>query len=158
MDIGDRLKAFRDFKNLSRGDIAHRTGLPRCYISRVENGHTVPSVETLERFARALDIPIYQIFHEDEQPPKETKKDEEWGGSGQDAKLLNRWCRLLSRTKTADYKLLLWLAKEMAKRAKPPRDPERFRKNTNRKKYESKTNTPPLSASTDSEPFGLGRR
>ena len=58
MVIGDRLKTLREAKDLSQGDIEKRTGLLRCYVSRVENGHTVPSVETLQEFARALKLPI----------------------------------------------------------------------------------------------------
>ena len=53
MVIGEQLKALREQKDLSQGDIEKRTGLLRCYISRVENGHTVPGVETLEKLARA---------------------------------------------------------------------------------------------------------
>ena len=60
MVIGDRLKTLREAKDLSQGDIEQRTGLLRCYVSRVENGHTVPSLETLEKFARALE-PRYTI-------------------------------------------------------------------------------------------------
>jgi ribosome-binding protein aMBF1 (putative translation factor) len=59
--IGDRLREFREAKNLSQGDIEKRTGLLRCYASRVENGDTVPAVETLQKFARALEIPLYQL-------------------------------------------------------------------------------------------------
>jgi transcriptional regulator with XRE-family HTH domain len=54
MVIGEKLKALREQKNMSQGDIEKRTGLLRCYLSRAENGHTVPSVDTLERLARAL--------------------------------------------------------------------------------------------------------
>jgi transcriptional regulator with XRE-family HTH domain len=54
MIVGERIRALREAKKLSQGDIQQRTGLFRCYTSRVENGHTVPSVETLEKFARAL--------------------------------------------------------------------------------------------------------
>jgi transcriptional regulator with XRE-family HTH domain len=54
--IGDRLRDMREQKKLSQGDIEKRTGLPRCYISRVENGHTVPAIETLEKLARALEV------------------------------------------------------------------------------------------------------
>jgi transcriptional regulator with XRE-family HTH domain len=61
--IGDRLKEIRESKELSQGDIESRTGLLRCYLSRVENGHTVPSIETLEKIARAMQIPMYQIFY-----------------------------------------------------------------------------------------------
>ena len=64
MIIGDRLRALREEKKFSQGEIEKRTGLLRCYVSRVENGHTVPAVETLEKFARALEVPMYQLFYE----------------------------------------------------------------------------------------------
>ena len=70
MVISDRLRAIREQKDLSQGDIEQRTGLKRCYVSRVENGHTVPSIETLEKLARALEIPMYQLFYEGEEPPE----------------------------------------------------------------------------------------
>jgi transcriptional regulator with XRE-family HTH domain len=60
--IGDRLRSIRGEKKLSQGDVEKRTGLLRCYISRVENGHTVPAIETIEKFARALEVPMYQLF------------------------------------------------------------------------------------------------
>jgi transcriptional regulator with XRE-family HTH domain len=69
MMIGERLKAIRITKNLSQGVIEARTGLLRCYIPRVENGHTTPSVETLEKLARGLDVPMYQLFYDGEGPP-----------------------------------------------------------------------------------------
>ena len=59
MLIGDRLRAIREAKKLSQGDIERRSGLLRPYLSRIEN-HTVPSVETLEKLARALEVPLYQ--------------------------------------------------------------------------------------------------
>jgi transcriptional regulator with XRE-family HTH domain len=65
MVIGDKLKTLRAQKNLSQGDVEKRTGLLRCYISRVENGHTVPSVDTLEKMARALEVPMYRLFADD---------------------------------------------------------------------------------------------
>ena len=70
MIIGDRLRELRVAKKLSQGDIEKRTGLLRCYISRVENGHTVPAIETLEKMARALEVPLYQLFYDGEEPPK----------------------------------------------------------------------------------------
>ncbi len=69
MVIGQRLRALREKKNLSQGHIEKKTGLLRCYISRVENGYTVPAVETLEKFARALEIPMYQLFYDGVEPP-----------------------------------------------------------------------------------------
>jgi transcriptional regulator with XRE-family HTH domain len=70
MVISDRLRQLREEKKLSQGDIEKRTGLLRCYISRVENGHTVPAIETLEKLARALEVPVYQLFYDGEEPPK----------------------------------------------------------------------------------------
>ena len=70
MIIGDRLRKLREEKKLSQGDIESRSGLLRCYISRVENGHTVPAVETLEKLARALEIPLYKLFYEGDELPK----------------------------------------------------------------------------------------
>src|SRR5438270_11150246 len=69
MIIGDRLKALREEKDLSQGDIEKRTGLLRCYVSRVENGHTVPSVETLEKFARALEVPLHHLMYDGDELP-----------------------------------------------------------------------------------------
>jgi len=69
MVIGVRLRKLREEKNLSQGDIEDRTGLLRCYISRVENGHTVPSLGTLEKLAAALEIPLYQLFYDGAEPP-----------------------------------------------------------------------------------------
>src|ERR1700674_2919886 len=57
MIIGDRLRALREDKKLSQGEIEKRTGLLRCYISRVENGHTVPAIETMEKMARPWKFP-----------------------------------------------------------------------------------------------------
>src|SRR5258705_7663883 len=70
MMIGNRLRALRAAKKLSQGDVEKRSGLLRCYVSRVENGHTVPAIDTLEKWARALGIPMYQLFYEGEAPPK----------------------------------------------------------------------------------------
>src|SRR5580658_2995775 len=66
MVIGEKLKLLREQKNMSQGDIEKRTGLLRCYISRVENGHTVPAIDTLEKMAQALDVPMYRLFTDDE--------------------------------------------------------------------------------------------
>lgn len=120
MIIADRLRALREEKKLSQGDIGKRTGLLRCYISRVENGHTVPAIETLEKLARAMDVPLYQLFYEGEDPPKppdtqlRNKKNIQWGSAGKEAGTLHQFRRLLSRTDKGDRKLLLFLAQKMA--------------------------------------------
>jgi len=123
MIIGDRLREMREGKKLSQGDIEKRTGLLRCYISRVENGHTVPAIETLEKMARALECPLYQLFYEGEEPPKlptllKRKSSEEiaWGSTGKEAHYLHKFRRLLGKTEESDRKLLLYMAQKMANR------------------------------------------
>jgi transcriptional regulator with XRE-family HTH domain len=122
MIIGDRLRNLREKKNLSQGDIEQRTGLLRCYISRVENGHTVPAIETLEKLARALGVPLYQLFYEGEEPPKlpnlphlKNSEDASWGSSGKDARILTTLRKLLKRASENDRKLLLFMAQKMAR-------------------------------------------
>jgi transcriptional regulator with XRE-family HTH domain len=121
--IGERLRALREEKKLSQGDIQEKTGLSRNYVSRVENGHTVPAVETLEKFARALEVPMYQLFYDGEKPqtlpnlPKrKTTDDILWGGAGKDARWLHKLRRLLGRTEESDRKILMFMAQKMAKR------------------------------------------
>jgi transcriptional regulator with XRE-family HTH domain len=69
----ERLRTIRESKDLSQGDIEQRTGMLRCYTSRVENGHTVPSLDTLAKYAQALEIPLYQLFYDGEEAPKKIK-------------------------------------------------------------------------------------
>ncbi|MGH9685379.1 MAG: helix-turn-helix domain-containing protein [Candidatus Acidiferrales bacterium] len=113
----------RETKKLSQGDIEKRTGLLRCYISRVENGHTVPAIETLEKLARAMEVPLYQLFYDGEEPPelpnlpKRKSSDEiAWGSTGKDARVLSRFRRLLGNIDDGDRRLLLYMAQKMAGR------------------------------------------
>ena len=121
MIIGDRLRTMREEKHFSQGDIEKKTGLLRCYISRVENGHTVPAIETLEKMARALEVPMYRLFYDGEEPPKlpnlpkrKSSDDIAWGSSGKDARFLSKLRRLLGKAEEADRKLLLYMAQKMA--------------------------------------------
>ena len=123
MVISERLRELRESKELSQGDLEKRTGLLRCYISRVENGHTVPAVETLEKLARALEVPLYQLFYDGEEPPKQTNllkrkttDDILWGNSGKDAHMLAKFRRLFGRMKEGDRGLVLFMAQKIAKR------------------------------------------
>ena len=122
MIIGDRLRILREEKRFSQGEIEKRTGLLRCYISRVENGHTVPAVETLEKFARALEVPLYQLFYDGDEPPKLPNLPKRkssaalvWGDSGKDARTLMKFRQLLGKANEEDRRLLLFMAKKMAK-------------------------------------------
>ncbi|MGC2467100.1 MAG: helix-turn-helix transcriptional regulator [Candidatus Acidiferrum sp.] len=120
MQIGQRLRELRDAKNLSQGDIEKQTGLLRCYTSRVENGHTVPEIGTLEKYARALEIPLYRFFYEGEEPPEKPKlppaeKTEPlWGTRGNERRELRDLTKALSRMDDRGRKVLLGMAQGMA--------------------------------------------
>jgi len=123
MLVGERLRELREQKQFSQGVIEKRTGLLRCYISRVECGHTVPAVETLEKFARALEVPIYQLFYEGEEPPKlpdlakrKSANGKEWGDTGKDARSLYKFRRFLSQMEEKDRTLLMFMAQKMSRR------------------------------------------
>src|SRR5260370_42039860 len=94
MIIGDRLRELREQKQFTQGEVAKRTGLLKPYVSRVENGHSVPGIETLEKFARALEVPMYQLFLDVEGahklpnlPKRWTANGKLWGSSGREARL-----------------------------------------------------------------------
>ena len=122
MIIGERLYQLRESKNLSQGDIQQRSGLLRCYISRVENGHTIPSVETLEKMARALEVPIYQLFHEGDTPPQKLKlttrgrNESLWGMSPKERRELKLFAKALSRMNKRSRDLLMKMAITLADR------------------------------------------
>ena len=123
MDIGHRLTSLREEKKLSQGDIEKRTGLLRCYVSRVENGHTVPAIETLEKFARALEVPLYQLMYDGTEPPKlptrtTGHKAPEWGDVGKDARFLRKLSRFLAEMNNGDRQLLLSFAQNVTKKQK----------------------------------------
>jgi transcriptional regulator with XRE-family HTH domain len=123
MIIGDRLRSLRVEKKLSQGDIEKRTGLVRPYISRVENGHTVPAIATLEKMARALEVPMYQLFYDGDEPPnlpnllKPKSSDVNlWGSTGKDARYLNKLRRVLSKTDEEGRNLVMFMVQKMARR------------------------------------------
>ena len=124
MVIGTRLKKLREDKSLSQGDIEKRTGLLRCYISRVENGHTVPSLETLERLAAALEIPLHQLFYEGDGQPalpnlSKLQSTEELALDAEQEKevrFFEKVKRLLDKIDEKDRQLLLYMAQKLASR------------------------------------------
>ena len=125
MLIGTRLRQLREQRHMSQGDIEERTGLLRCYVSRVENGHTVPSLETLERFAGVLDVPLYQLFFSGEESPatpsltpRKTLEEitVENNATGGDSQLLVKLTSVLARLAEPDRDVLLTLARRLATR------------------------------------------
>jgi transcriptional regulator with XRE-family HTH domain len=132
MIIGDRLRELRRQKKLSQGDIENRSGLQRAYLSRVENGHTVPTIETLEKWAKALEIPIYQLFYDGPEPLKSSAlrvwKSPDgtlWGTSGQDAEYLKQLRRYLRKLDEPNRRLILQMTSRLARRAQKTADSEK---------------------------------
>jgi transcriptional regulator with XRE-family HTH domain len=113
MKIGTTIRAHRLQRGLSQGDIEKKTGLLRCYLSRVENGHTVPSLDTLSKIAQALDLPISQFFAEDgvnrQLNPQKLSDDE--------LKFLSQIRRYSTNITESDRKLLLTMARKFASTA-----------------------------------------
>jgi transcriptional regulator with XRE-family HTH domain len=125
MPIGLRIRQIREQKGLSQGDIEKLTGLLRCYTSRVENGHTIPSLDTLEKYAAALNMPLYQLFYNGDEPPptpnltsRRTLEElaQEEGKEGSDARFLLKLRTHLERIAESDRQVLLTLAKKLATR------------------------------------------
>ncbi|MBX6358991.1 helix-turn-helix domain-containing protein [Pseudacidobacterium ailaaui] len=110
MKIGTTIRGYRLQKGLSQGDIEKRTGLLRCYLSRVENGHTVPSLDTLSKIANALDLPLSQLFAEDTLAQElNTQK-----LSDEELRFLTQIRRYSSNLNDSDRKLLLAMVKKFA--------------------------------------------
>jgi transcriptional regulator with XRE-family HTH domain len=129
MLIGSRLRQLREQKHMSQGDIEDRIGLLRCYISRVENGYLVPSLQTLERFAAVLDVPLYQLFYCGEKvpptpslTPRKTLEEiaAENGAMEGDGQFLVKLTTVLTRLAEPDRDVVLSLAKRLATRCRPP--------------------------------------
>lgn len=119
MEIGSTLREFREHKKLTQSDIEKRTGLLRYYVSRVENGHTVPSVETLEKFARALEVPLYQLLYDAAVPQpseSETANPLAWSESRKERRFARRFHHLLAQINGRDRNLLLALAQWLSQR------------------------------------------
>jgi transcriptional regulator with XRE-family HTH domain len=120
VNIGEVIKSYRSQRGLSQGDIERRTGLLRCYLSRVENGHTVPSLETLAKIAEAMDISLADFF-----PGTETPRDRETqkmlGELSQDEiRFLAEIKRFSTTLSDGDKRLVLAMIRKMATLIPPP--------------------------------------
>ena len=113
MNIGETIRSFRLQKGMSQGDIEKRTGLLRCYLSRVENGHTVPSLDTLAKIAGSLEMPLGEFF---------TDNSADSGSNGknlpqlseEEVRFLSQIRRYASGLNDSDRKLVLAMVKKMA--------------------------------------------
>jgi transcriptional regulator with XRE-family HTH domain len=123
MNISNRLRALREEKKLSQGDIKKRNGLFVSYISRLENDHMVPKIETLEKMAHALEVPLYTFFYDGEEPPpkqhkRKTVDKNAWGNSDKDSRTQARFCQLLGKMNERDRLLLFSVANYLVSRLK----------------------------------------
>jgi transcriptional regulator with XRE-family HTH domain len=109
MNIGETIRNFRLQKGMSQGDIEKRTGLLRCYLSRVENGHTIPSLDTLAKIANSLEIPLGQFFPEI--PANGANLPQL---SDEEVRFLSQIRRFSSSLSDSDRKLVLAMVKKMA--------------------------------------------
>ena len=117
MDIARRIRELREGKDMSQGDIELKTGLLRCYISRVENGHTVPAIETLEKIARSLEVPLYVLLYDGKDVPKEVVEDGEndWASNGHGARQFRKFRQAIAEMSADDRKTLMFMAEKVAR-------------------------------------------
>lgn len=112
MNIGETIRSFRLLKGMSQGDIEKRTGLLRCYLSRVENGHTVPSLDTLAKIAGSLDMPLGHFFAEN--PTDNVSDGNTPQLTGEEVRFLSQIRRYSSNLNDSDRKLVLAMVRKMA--------------------------------------------
>jgi transcriptional regulator with XRE-family HTH domain len=123
MLIGQRLRELREAQNLSQGDVEKRSGLFRSYISRVESGHTVPTIETLEKYAGALNVPLYRLFYDRKRGLQHSdflatgRREALWGSRTKEKRELRRLRKALSGMSNRRRSLLLGLAQWLADHA-----------------------------------------
>ena len=110
MNIGETIRNYRLQRSMSQGDIEKRTGLLRCYLSRVENGHTIPSLDTLAKIAAAMDLPLSQFFAEGH--PNGHKGLPQL--SDDEVRFLSQIRRYAVNLNDSDRKLVLAMVKKMA--------------------------------------------
>ena len=118
MDIARRLRELREHRKMSQGDIEHKTGLLRCYISRVENGHTVPAIETLEKMARALDLPLYALLYEGKGEAQDAEREDDlndWASHGKGAREFRKFQQAVAGMSADDRKTFMFMAEKVVR-------------------------------------------
>lgn len=126
VDIAFRIRQLREYRKLSQGALEKRTGLLRCYISRVENGHTVPTIDTLEKISRALEVSIYQLFFTEETSNPEVSyerstndlQNQDWASFGKGRRMLGKLRSAVAQMSNRDRTLLLFTAEKLAEKQK----------------------------------------
>jgi transcriptional regulator with XRE-family HTH domain len=114
VNIGNVIRSYRADRGLSQGDIERRTGLLRCYLSRVENGHTVPSLETLAKIAEALDISLADFFPGCETPSERDAQKMLGELSEEEVRFLAEIKKYSTTLNEGDKRLVLAMIRKMA--------------------------------------------
>jgi transcriptional regulator with XRE-family HTH domain len=112
MNIGETIRNYRLQKGMSQGDIEKRTGLLRCYLSRVENGHTIPSLDTLAKIAGAVDVPLGNFFTDHHSNGNSSRNLPPL--TEDEVRFLSQVRRYSSNLNDSDRKLVLAMVKKMA--------------------------------------------
>lgn len=60
--LGENLKRIRTEKGISQGDIMRTLGMPKSFISNIENGKTNPTLSTIAKLAKALSVKIEELI------------------------------------------------------------------------------------------------
>ena len=117
MDIARRIRELREDRKMSQGDIEHKTGLLRCYISRVENGHTIPAIETLEKIARSLEVPLYVLLYDGKDVPKEVAEDgaNDWASNGRGARQFRKFRQAIAGMSAQDRNTFMFMAEKVTR-------------------------------------------
>ena len=112
MNLGESIRKIRQARGISQGEMQKRTGILRSYLSRVENGHTVPSFATLQRLAGAMGVTLSDFFSPEGAPPLSSGS----GDSG--GEYLRELKNLLPQLSAEQRQQLLDTVKQMARTRK----------------------------------------
>ena len=64
LQVATAVRDLRLVRNLSQRQLAGRMGVPRTYISKIENGKAMPTLSSLDRLARALEVDISALLRD----------------------------------------------------------------------------------------------
>ncbi len=64
LQVATAVRDLRHVRNLSQRQLAARMGVPRTYISKIENGKAMPTLSSLDRLARALQVDISALLRD----------------------------------------------------------------------------------------------
>lgn len=108
---------------MSQSDVGKAAGILRFHTSRLEDGHDAPSLKTLEKYAAAFGVPLWQLFYEGEEPQPSRnmtthKALQELAGQrgkkGSEARFLLKLKGVLGKIEEPDRELFLAMVRKLA--------------------------------------------